>query len=349
MNKDQHFLSTSLKTGHMSKNIVKTSTNFTFVDLFAGIGGIRIALEKNGGKCVFSSEWNKHSRKTYEHNFGDIPAGDITRINAADIPDHAVLAAGFPCQPFSIAGISKKKSLNRPVGFEDKTQGTLFFDIMRIIRKKRPKAVLLENVKNLKTHDNGNTFAIIRESLESLGYDVHEEVIDARKLVPQHRERIYIVAFDTETDFTFPEIKDTNPKFAEILEEETLSKYTLTLGVWKALKRHAEHHRKKGNGFGYGIADPDGVSRTLSARYYKDGAEILISQGRGRRPRRLTPTECCKLMGFPKWFEIPEDVSDCQAYQQFGNSVAVPIVERVAKAMIESMNKEKPITINNVQ
>lgn len=333
----------------MSNNTVGTRTDFTFIDLFAGIGGIRIALEKYGGKCVFSSEWNKYSRKTYEHNFGDSPAGDITKINATDIPDHAVLAAGFPCQPFSIAGISKKKSLNRPVGFEDKTQGTLFFEIMRIIRKKRPKAVLLENVKNLKTHDNGNTFAIIRESLESLGYDVHEDVIDARKLVPQHRERIYIVAFDTETDFTFPEIKDKNPKLSKILEEETPSKYTLTLGVWKALKRHAEYHKKKGNGFGYGMTDPDGVSRTLSARYYKDGAEILVSQGRGRRPRRLTPKECRKLMGFPKWFKIPEDVSDCQAYQQFGNSVAVPIVEHVAKAMIEAMNREKPITVNNVR
>ena len=240
-------------------NRLKKNQKFTFIDLFAGIGGIRIALEKSGGKCVFSSEWNKYSRETYQHNFEDVPAGDITKINAADIPDHAVLAAGFPCQPFSIAGISKKKSLNRPVGFEDKTQGTLFFEIMRIIREKRPRAVLLENVKNLKNHDNGNTFEIIRESLESLGYDVHEKVIDARKLVPQHRERIYIVAFDTETDFAFPEIEDRNPKFANILEKHTPSKYTLTLGVWKALKRHAENHRKKGNGFGYGIADPEGA------------------------------------------------------------------------------------------
>ena len=307
-----------------------------------------MALEKSGGKCVFSSEWNKYSRETYHENFKEWPEGDITKIKPKDIPDHDVLAAGFPCQPFSLAGISKKNSMNRPVGFDDLTQGTLFFNVASIIKKKRPSAVLLENVKNLKTHDNGNTFKVITELLKKLKYDVHAEILDGKYLVPQHRERIFIVAFDKNTkykEFKFPKFKKIRKTLDDILEKDPEKKYTLTPGVWNALKRHAEHHRKKGNGFGYGIAKRDGISRTLSARYYKDGAEILISQGPGKRPRRLTPRECCKLMGFPTNYKIK--VSDHQAYQQFGNSVVVPIVQSVARNMVNSMNVKKKIMVVN--
>jgi len=326
----------------------KNKPEFTFIDLFAGIGGIRMALEKAGGRCVFSSEWNKYSRITYHKNFNEWPEGDITKIRPRDIPDHDVLAAGFPCQPFSLAGISKKNSMNRPVGFEDEIQGTLFFNIRNIIKHKRPSAILLENVKNLKTHDNGNTFRVITKSLEKLEYDVHAEVLDGKYLVPQHRERLFIVAFDNNIKykkFKFPKFRKIRKTLDDILEEDPEEKYTLTLGVWNALKRHAENHRKKGNGFGYGIAKRDGISRTLSARYYKDGAEILISQGPGRRPRRLTPRECCKLMGFPTNYKIK--VSDNQAYRQFGNSVVVPIVKSVARNMVNSMYSKKKMMVTN--
>ena len=322
--------------------------DFRFADIFAGIGGIRMALEKAGGKCVFSSEWNKYSRETYYENFKEWPKGDITKIKSRDIPDHDVLAAGFPCQPFSLAGISKKNSMNRPVGFDDEAQGQLFFNVRDIIRQKRPSAVLLENVKNLKTHDNGNTFKVIKKSLEKLDYHVNAEVLDGKYLVPQHRERLFIVAFDNEKShqrFKFPKFRKIRKTLDDILEENPEDKYTLTKGVWNALKRHAEKHKKKGNGFGYGIAKRDGISRTLSARYYKDGAEILISQGPGKRPRRLTPQECRKLMGFPSNYKIK--VSDNQAYQQFGNSVIVPLVENVARNMVNSMYAKKKIVVAN--
>jgi DNA (cytosine-5)-methyltransferase 1 len=322
--------------------------DFTFCDLFAGIGGIRMALEKAGGDCVFSSEWNKYSRETYHENFNEWPEGDITKIKPKDIPDHDVLAAGFPCQPFSLAGISKKNSMNRPVGFDDEEQGNLFFNVVNIIKQKRPSAVLLENVKNLKTHDNGNTFSVIKKSLEKLEYEVHAEVLDGKYLVPQHRERIFIVAFNKNTKYTefkFPKFRKIRKTLDDILDENPGEKYTLTQGVWNALKRHAAHHKKKGNGFGYGIAKRDGISRTLSARYYKDGAEILISQGPGKRPRRLTPRECCKLMGFPSKYKIK--VSDNQAYRQFGNSVVVPIVESVARNMVNSMYVKRKVMVKN--
>jgi len=322
--------------------------NFDFCDLFAGIGGIRLALERSGGKCVYSSEWNKYSRITYHENFKEWPEGDITKVKPWEIPEHDVLAAGFPCQPFSLAGISKKNSMNRPVGFEDETQGTLFFNIRNIIKHKRPSAVLLENVKNLRTHDNGNTFKVITKSLEKLNYYVHADILDGKYLVPQHRERLFIVAFDNEEShqrFKFPKFRKIRKTLEDILEEEPEKKYTLTLGVWNALKKHAEHHRKKGNGFGYRIASRDGISRTLSARYCKDGAEILISQGPGKRPRRLTPRECCKLMGFPLNYKIT--VSDNQAYRQFGNSVVVPLVGSVAKNMINSMYAKKKMVVTN--
>lgn len=315
--------------------------SFKFIDLFAGIGGIRIALERAGGKCVFSSEWNKFAQKTYEANFGEMPEGDITKIDAADIPDHDVLAAGFPCQPFSIAGVSSRKSLNRPHGFEDEIQGTLFFDIVRIIKKKRPRAFLLENVKNLRGHDKGNTFKVIMKALqESLGYDVYHKIIDARGLVPQHRERIYIVGFAEPTVFEFPEIKDKKPKLRDILDTgPEVEEYTLPDGTWKALQRHAEKHKKLGNGFSYSLANLDGIANTMSARYYKDGAEILIPQGKNKNPRMLTPRECSRLMGFPESFKIP--VSENQAYRQFGNSVVVPVVETIAKSMIKSMQLDR--------
>jgi len=313
--------------------------SFTFIDLFAGIGGTRQAFEQAGGKCVFSSEWNKFSQQTYEANFGEIPEGDITKIHASEIPDHDVLVAGFPCQPFSIAGVSAKNHLGRPHGFKDLTQGTLFFDIARILKTKRPSAFLLENVKNLGSHDKGKTFKVILDVLrEELGYDVHYKVVDASKLVPQHRERIFIAGFEKPTDFEFPELVDKRPKLGDVLEDNVDKKYTLTDGTWKALQRHMEKHRKMGNGFGYNIADKKGIAKTLSARYYKDGAEILIPQGKNKNPRRLTPRECARIMGFPEKFRIT--VSDNQAYRQFGNAVVVPVVTHVARAMIKKLHKK---------
>ena len=318
---------------------------FTFIDLFAGIGGIRQAFESAGGKCVFSSEWNKFSQQTYEANFGEVPDGDITKIDENEIPDHDILVGGFPCQPFSIAGVSTKNFLGREHGFKDITQGTLFFDICRIIKAKKPRAFLLENVKNLKSHDKGNTFKVILKALqEDLGYDIHYKVIDASSQVPQHRERIFIVGFDSPMEFEFPELADNRPILGDILEKNVDKKYTLLDGTWNALQRHLEKHRAKGNGFGYNIADKSGIAKTLSARYYKDGAEILISQGEKKNPRRLTPRECARLMGFPEEFKIV--VSDNQAYRQFGNAVVVPVVKEIAKAMVTCMTEgRKRITI----
>ena len=319
---------------------------FTFIDLFAGIGGMRIAFDRAGGQCVYSSEWNKYSQQTYFANFGEQPEGDITKVNAADIPDHDILVAGFPCQPFSIAGVSKKNSMGS-TGFEDKTQGTLFFDVCRILKEKRPKAFMLENVKNLCSHDKGRTFQVIRESLEELDYEIFYKVLDGQNYVPQHRERILIVGFDRERygdkiDFEFnltPRVP--KPVMRDILDEEVADKYTLSDKLWTYLQNYAAKHRAAGNGFGYGIAPLDGVSRTLSARYYKDGSEVLIAQ-EGKNPRRLTPRECARLQGFPDTFKIP--VSDTQAYKQFGNSVVVPLMGEVAKLIvnnIETMDNEK--------
>ena len=319
--------------------IDKMQEKFTFIDLFAGIGGMRIAFEKSGGRCVFSSEWNKFSQQTYETNFGEVPDGDITKIDAKDIPNHDILVGGFPCQPFSIAGVSSKKALGRKHGFEDETQGTLFFDIVRIIREKKPRAFLLENVKNLKSHDKGNTFRVIMKKLrEDLGYDVHYKIVDASSVVPQHRERIFIVGFRKPMDFEFPKLADKRPKLGDVLEKKVDGKYTLTDGTWKALQRHKEMHSKKGNGFGYSMADMDSIAKTLSARYYKDGAEILIPQGK-KNPRRLTPRECARIMGFPEKFKIP--VSDNQAYRQFGNAVVVPVVKEIAKSITYVVKNNK--------
>ncbi|ATU07519.1 DNA (cytosine-5-)-methyltransferase [Methanohalophilus portucalensis] len=322
----------------------KKSEHFKFIDLFAGIGGMRIAFEELGGECVFSSEYNKFSQQTYMENFNEMPAGDITLIHEKDIPDHDVLVAGFPCQPFSIAGVSKKKSLGNEHGFLDKTQGTLFFDIARILKEKRPKTFLLENVKNLTSHDEKKTFRIIYDTLTNLGYDVYYKVLDGKFYTPQHRERIFIVGFDKmvyggENIFSFPEPGKVSKPVKSILDLEVDSKYTLSDKLWQYLQDYATKHRKKGNGFGYGLVDFNGITRTLSARYYKDGSEILIPQGRGN-PRRLTPRECARLQGFPENFEIP--VSDTQAYQQFGNSVVVPLVKEVAKNLIRAMGIKEP-------
>ena len=334
---------------------------FSFIDLFAGIGGTRIGFERNGGKCVFTSEWNSFANKTYNENF---PAtddhkmvGDITGVDAGEVPDHDVLLAGFPCQPFSIAGVSKKNALGRPHGFECTTQGTLFFDVARIIHAKRPKAFFLENVKNLVSHDRGNTFRVIRETLENeLEYDVYHRVIDGQHFVPQHRERIIVLGFkkkldhDPFDDLVLP--AKGSVRLSAILHPEngtekeeppyTLGdgatvngKYTLTPNLWDYLQKYAEKHRRAGNGFGFGLVGKNDTARTLSARYHKDGSEILIRQGDGKRPRRLTPRECARLMGFGDGFRIP--VSDTQAYRQFGNSVVVPMVQEAARVLVKNI------------
>lgn len=311
---------------------------YKFIDLFAGIGGIRLAFEPYG-ECVFSSEWDNKARETYEKNYGHLPAGDITEIPAKEIPDHDILLAGFPCQPFSLAGVSKKNSLGKKHGFEDETQGTLFFDIARIIQEKQPKAFLLENVKNLKNHDKGKTFKVIKHVLEEeLGYTIYDKVINAKGLVPQNRERIYIVGFKNPLPFEFPEFKDTGIKLRDILELDVPEKYTLSDKLWDYLQAYKEKHSKKGNGFGFGLADLDSTTRTLSARYHKDGSEILIPQ-EGKNPRRLTPRECARLQGFPETFKI--EVSDTAAYKQFGNSVAVPVVGKIAKAIYDTLEAEQ--------
>ncbi len=313
----------------------------TFIDLFAGIGGIRMAYEHAGAECVFSSEIDKFARQTYEANFGERPQGDITAIDASDIPDHDILLGGFPCQPFSIAGVSKKNSLGREHGFRDKTSGNLFSHIARILDGKQPKAFMLENVKHLKRHDKGRTFEVIRQTLINEldpGYHIFTHIVDAQHYLPQHRERIFIVGFRKDLfpgiEFRFPQPPQTRPvDFPDILEADIEAKYTLSDKLWSYLKAYKTKHLRRGNGFGYGmVADLPGiVTRTLSARYYKDGSEILLYQPY-KNPRRLTPRECARLMGYPDSFEIP--VSDTQAYKQFGNSVAVPVVKDIAQALV---------------
>ncbi|RMG25304.1 MAG: DNA (cytosine-5-)-methyltransferase [Methanobacteriota archaeon] len=325
---------------------------FKFIDLFAGIGGLRLACERNGGYCVFTSEINRFSAKTYLANFPDsIVLGDISEIDEDDIPYHDILVAGFPCQPFSIAGVSKRNSLGRKHGFEDKTQGTLFFDVARILERKRPRCFVLENVKNLVSHDSGNTMKTILDVLvNELGYHVSWKVMDASRFVPQKRERTVIVGTtDAPFDFDSLDAPDEKPKMKDILHPEDGSekpeppytegplakvsdRYVLSDRLWGFLQSHALKHQKKGNGFGYGLVGQDDVARTLTARYYKDGSEILVKRNDGN-PRKLTPRECARLMGFPDDFKIP--VSDTQAYRQFGNSVVVPLFERVVKKVIE--------------
>jgi DNA (cytosine-5)-methyltransferase 1 len=346
-------------------DILETSErSFRFIDLFAGIGGFRMAFEGAGGKCVYSSEWDKFARHTYSSNFGapeDEIGGDITKVEASDIPHHDVLLGGFPCQPFSLAGVSKKNSLGRAHGFDDPTQGTLFFHIKRILDHHRPQAFVLENVKHLLSHDRGNTFRVISTVLQhELGYDLHVKVLDGSYFVPQSRQRIIMVGFDGETSFSWDQlvVPSSKPPLSEILhridgsepfvesdgdrffnhkKNRVQPKYTLTQNLWKYLQAYAEKHREAGNGFGYGLVGPDDTARTLSARYHKDGSEILV---RNRpRPRRLTPRECARLMGFPDSFEIP--VSDTQAYRQFGNSVIVPAISSVARTVTPHLHQTK--------
>jgi DNA (cytosine-5)-methyltransferase 1 len=313
------------------------------IDLFAGIGGIRLGVEQAFGddvETVFVSEWNKYSNQTYAANFEDpFPiVGDITEVPSEEIPDHDILLAGFPCQPFSIAGVSKKNSLGRATGFADETQGTLFFDVARIIDAKKPRAFLLENVKNLVSHDKGNTFRVITSVLtEDLGYHVYWKIIDGKNWTPQHRERIYIVGFLDDVPFSWDDL--TLPEggggvFADVAEQNVPDKYTLSDKLWEYLRNYAERHKARGNGFGYGLVGPEDTTRTISARYYKDGSEVLVRQ-EGKNPRRLTPRECARLQGFPDSFEIP--VSDTQAYRQFGNSVCVPAVAEVARLMKKAL------------
>lgn len=309
-----------------------------FIDLFCGIGGFRLAFESVGCECVFSSDWNKYAQITYAANHGETPVGDIHSVAVTDIPRHDILCGGFPCQPFSIAGVSKKLSLGRAHGFEDKEQGNLFFEIANILEFHRPAAFVLENVKNLKSHDGGRTFEIIYNTLtDALGYTVYHKIIDAQSVVPQHRERVFLVGFREKRTFEFPKFPDEGPKLESILESDVPEKYTLTNHLWNYLQNYAAKHKAAGNGFGFGLVTGKDVARTLSARYYKDGSEILISQGAGKNPRRLTPRECAKLMGYPSDFKIP--VSDTQAYKQFGNSVVVPVVERIAKAVIATLQR----------
>lgn len=349
-------------TANATPRIPETATDFTFIDLFAGIGGTRMGFERNGGCCVFTSEWDASAQKTYRANYpvGDHPIiGDIHEITVDGgwdlLPEHDVLVAGFPCQPFSIAGVSKKNSLGRSHGFACEAQGTLFFDLASIIAKRRPHAFLLENVKNLMSHDKGNTFRVIQDVLRNeLGYTIYPKVVDAKGFVPQHRERIYIVGFREPVDFSWDAFRA--PAADTVLMQNILHpgngsepaedpytigpqaqvnpKYTLSDKLWTYLQSYARKHQEKGNGFGFGLVGPKDTTRTLSARYYKDGSEILIRQARGNNPRRLTPRECARLMGF----DTPENqfnivVADTPAYKQFGNSVVVPVIAEIARIM----------------
>ncbi|MES2705428.1 MAG: DNA (cytosine-5-)-methyltransferase [Verrucomicrobiota bacterium] len=321
----------------------KSSRALRFIDLFCGIGGFRLAFERLGAKCVFSSDWDKFSRETYAANFGETPHGDIHAVASGEVPAHDILCGGFPCQPFSLAGVSKKNSLGRSHGFEDVRQGNLFFEIARLIDHHRPAAFVLENVKNLKSHDKGRTFEIIHSTLtRDLGYTVHHRIIDARAWVPQHRERIFLVGFREPRDFSFPQPPARGPVLKSILDSNPPDKYTLTDKLWQYLQHYAAKHAAKGNGFGCSVFDGTGVARTLSARYHKDGSEILISRGPGLNPRRLTPRECARLMGYPDSYKIK--VSDTQAYRQFGNSVAVPVVSALAESVVAALAGTPPLS-----
>ncbi|KAA9042127.1 DNA (cytosine-5-)-methyltransferase [Ginsengibacter hankyongi] len=315
---------------------------FTFIDLFAGIGGFRIAMQAHQGECIFSSEWDKYAQRTYYANFGEIPFGDITKEETKRwIPDKFdLLCGGFPCQPFSIAGVSKKISLGRLHGFDDVKQGNLFFHIADIIQKHRPKAFFLENVKNLVTHDKHKTFKVIKETLEALDYSFHFKIMNGKYFVPQNRERTFMVGFDKNVykgkeNFQFPDITDTKRKFKDILQNKVNPKYTLSDHLWKYLQDYAVKHKEKGNGFGFGLTDLNGISRTMSARYYKDGSEILIPQ-KDKNPRRLTEREAARLQGYPDHY-IVNAVSMNQSYKQFGNSVVVPLIEAIGEKVVETM------------
>lgn len=337
--------------------------DFTFIDLFAGIGGLRTAFQAHNGGCVLSSEWDKFAEKTYKINYGNEShfIGDIHE--RGEVPEHDILLAGFPCQPFSLAGVSKKNSLGRPHGFDDPTQGTLFFEIKEILASKRPYGFVLENVKNLRSHDKGQTFQVIQETLEKeLGYHVHYKIINGSHFTPQNRERIVIVGFRDEVDFSWDDLNLEDPqahtlskilhatdgsepvlahdgdRFFDHESQSVKPKYTLTDNLWLYLQTYAAKHKAAGNGFGFGINSPEDRARTLSARYHKDGSEILIAQS-DANPRRLTPRECARLMGYDDSFIIP--VSDTQAYKQFGNSVVAPLFQEVARIMLPHVHDLK--------
>ena len=333
---------------------VNGEADFTFIDLFAGIGGVRRGFEAHGGQCVFTSEWDKYAKKTYLANFpdGHYVVGDITKVDADLVPPHDLLLAGFPCQPFSLAGVSKKNSLGRSHGFECNTQGTLFFDVERLIAEKQPHSFLLENVKNLQSHDKGKTFKIIKDTLEQkLGYHIFVKVIDANGFVPQHRQRIFIVGFKEKVDFSWDDFvspqkgavtiesilhpedgsERVEPPFTTGPNAEVANDFVLSDKLWQYLQNYKAKHEAKGNGFGFGLVGKNDTCRTLSARYHKDGSEILVDRGKGLNPRRLTPRECARLMGYPDTMSIP--VSNTQAYRQFGNSVVVPVITEIARIM----------------
>ena len=314
-----------------------------FIDLFCGIGGFHQAFTALGVKCVFACDYDKYARETYAANYGVKPYSDIREVSPHDIEDFDILCAGFPCQPFSLAGVSKKNSLGHKHGFEDEKQGNLFFEILRIVQEKHPKIMFLENVKNLKSHDKKNTWRVIKEGLVSNGYYVFHKIIDAACYVPQHRERIFIVCFDKnifpDIDFEFP--KEPSKRVSElkdVIDEKADMKYTLSDKLWQYLQKHKENSEKKGNGFGFGLVDleKDEITRTMSARYYKDGSEILIKQ-ESANPRRLTPDEARRLFGYPDNFIIP--VSDCQAYKQFGNTVVVPAIKHTAERILKTVEE----------
>jgi len=321
---------------------------FTFIDLFAGVGGFRIALQNLGGECVFSSEWDKMAQRTYYANFGEIPFGDITKPETKEwIPKKFdLLCGGFPCQPFSIAGVSKKNSLGRKHGFEDEKQGNLFFHIAEILETHRPKAFFLENVKNLVSHDKGNTFKVIEKTLRDLGYSFHFKVLNGKHFVPQNRQRTFMVGFDlniyrNKEEFHFPTLPEPTKKIKDILEKKVDPKYTLTDHLWKYLQDYSQKHKEKGNGFGFGLVDLNGITRTMSARYYKDGSEILIPQD-GKNPRRLSIRESARLQGYPDKF-IVNAVSMNQGYKQFGNSVVMPLIEAIGEEIIKVINTKKKV------
>lgn len=332
--KTDDIIKRSIKTPDLfSGGSNKSMSDFKIIDLFAGIGGIRLGFEEFGGEGVFSSEWDKHAQTTYQANFNEIPYGDITQINPEEIPSFDVLLGGFPCQPFSQAGLKR--------GFAD-TRGTLFFDVARIVHHHRPSVVFLENVKRFKTHDGGNTFNVVRSTLEEMGYEVHAKVLNAKDFgVPQNRERIYIIAFLGQTNFKFPEGTGKKTKLGDILEKDVDDRYTLSDQLWAGHQRRKREHLEKGYGFGYSLFNHDSeYTSTISARYYKDGSEILIEQ-KGKNPRKLTPREAARLQGYPDDFVIP--VSDTQAYKQFGNSVAVPVIRALAKEIAKELKTMKPL------
>jgi len=320
---------------------------FRFIDLFAGIGGFRLAMQSVGGKCVFSSEWDKDSQATYFDNYGEWPEGDITLIAEDEIPDHDVLCAGFPCQPFSLAGVSARTSLNTAHGFACQTQGTLFFDVMRIVSAKKPKVIFLENVKNLVRHDKGNTFSVIKNTIEAQGYSFSYAVINAQTVVPQKRERCYIVALrDSSVKFEFPDFNGKPIPLKTILEPNVADSFTISDKLWAGHQRRTATNLARGAGFTAFCADIEKPANTLVARYWKDGKECLVPQ-KDNNPRLLTPRECARLQGYPESFRIP--ARKAVAYRQFGNSVAVPVVTKLAQGIFNYLCEFKPCDLGQTK